>query len=121
MSKKIYNIDRSEGFKLILDNGGGFTLQLSEKPRWETLVWQHWYNADQLEQLRDDVYAWIDGSNPLEWDGNDIGENQENFIDPTYDDICNGGYVEVFSTDDLISANGWGEVDELLKLFDLEA
>lgn len=118
-TNKIYAINKLDGIKIILDNGGGITLQLSHKAGESEYEYQHFYEYDQAEQLRDDVYAWIDGENPLDWDGNQIVEH--GLLEPTYEQVRNGGYKEVYTVEELISANGSQNGDALLATFEIEA
>ena len=67
-------------YKIILDNGGGITLQLG-------LDYAHYYNdADQAAR---DLRAYIADGTTDGWDGHD---EDAATLDPTDEEIRNGGY-----------------------------
>ena len=103
--EKLSAINMLEGISIIFDNGGSTTLKLSREAGCQTIEWQHTYDTID-SQIVNDIIAWIDGENPLDWEGNEI-ENGE--LIPTYEDERNGGYRECFCIDDIIRAgNGFG-------------
>lgn len=65
--------------KIILDNGGGITLQMG--------VFAHYYqDADQAAQ---DIAAWLANPDTSDWEGH---EEDAAALEPTQDEIRNGGY-----------------------------
>ncbi len=87
---------RSE--QIIMDNGGGITLQL-QQGRYR---WQHTY-SDPVH-AGEDLVAWLAGSDLTQWDGNDLDDDDVCWLVPSQDDIRNGGYrvygaLELFSAD----------------------
>jgi len=65
--------------RLILDNGGGYTLQLPS--------YAHAYDDEQ--QVASDVAEWLTTGDSYWWDGS---ESEAMDLDPTDVEIRNGGY-----------------------------
>lgn len=65
--------------RVIFDNGGGITVQLGD--------WAHWYNDPK--QAAEDVSEYVKNPNTDDWDGH---EDDAAELDPSHDDIRNGGY-----------------------------
>ena len=94
--------------KIILDNGGGITLQLG------TNFAHHYDNAEQSVR---DYKEYIANGNTDGWEGNE----EEAFFDPEYEEIRNGGY-KVFDMEDIEKAvadedfeGGWHNIDKFIK------
>jgi hypothetical protein len=64
---------------IILDNGGGVTLQMGE--------FAHYY--DDMGVAANDIGVWMHEGNTDDWEGNDI---EAGTLEPTDDEIRNGGY-----------------------------
>ena len=92
------------------DNGGGITLQkLSGKK------YLHTYNDPA--QLAEDIVALMSGDNPAdEWDGNEIIEYEP--VDPTYDDVRNGGY-RVYTVASIIAIAKDADNEEYRDAYDM--
>lgn len=110
--------------EIIFDNGGGATLQDRDN------YYMHSY--DNMDQLAEDIICLRDGGKTIDWDGNEFDEYMEVqkqaaeecgddpdeiedddiFIDPSYDDIRNGGYV-VFDLDELLDYAQATDVDDI--------
>jgi len=106
--------------EIIFDNGGGATLQDRDNN------YMHYYQ--NMDQLANDVIDLKDGGTTLDWDGNEFEEylqiqkdNAEDpdeieeddiFIDPSYDDIRNGGY-RVFTIEDLLDYAKNIDIDDI--------
>lgn len=71
---------------IIMDNGGGCTLQCNG--------YQHYYN-DMAQAAHDALKAINDGTDG--WDGD---ESEDGMLEPTDEQRSNGGYV-VYTTSDL--------------------
>ena len=91
----------------IFDNGGGITLQLG--------TFAHtYYNAAQAAQ---DWKVFEAEGNTKGWDGH---ENEAAELEPTDDEIRNGGY-RVLSADDIASkiasedTTGWDNIDTFIS------
>lgn len=71
--------------RIILDNGGGITLQLG--------AWAHSYegsdNASIAKQAARDIREWLTSGTTRRWEGHDADALA---IEPTSDEIRNGGY-----------------------------
>jgi hypothetical protein len=86
--------------KVIFDNGGGITLQLGD--------WAHWYN--DADQAAEDYHNYITDGSTEGWDGH---EDDAAELDPTNDDIRNGGYRILYCPEDidlLDPDNSWGNI-----------
>ena len=84
--------------RVIFDNGGGITVQF--------YGWAHYY--DNEAQAAHDVVEWIKTHDTSDWDGH---EDDALSLEPTGDDIRNGGYRVVQIVDlpkALESLQGWG-------------
>lgn len=68
---------------IILDNGGGITLQVKQG----RYRYQHYY--DQPKQAARDLIMALAGSQVRDWDGN---EADQGWLEPSQDQISNGGY-----------------------------
>jgi hypothetical protein len=101
---------KNDGIKIILDNGGGITLQLSRFVGHSTYEFAHYY--DSARQAAQDIIWWANGSNPMDWLGN---EPEALELDPSSEQIRNGGYREAYTIDDLASLDGWGNAVDLLQ------
>lgn len=94
--------------RAIFDNGGGLTLQLGD--------WAHWY-SDNIDQAAEDYLAFVEECNTDGWDGH---EKSEAVLEPTSEQIANGGYrvyweeelEHLINDDDL---NSWGNVNDFCK------
>ena len=91
---------------VIFDNAGGITLQIGD--------WAHWYGGfdGYIEQAAEDYKAYLDDGNTDGWDGH---EDDAASLDPSYDDIRNGGDRGYFDADitDLIADDDldtWGNI-----------
>lgn len=91
--------------RIIFDNGGGITLQLTD--------YAHHYT--DVEQCADDLADWVKNEDTSEWDGNE----EEAVFEPTTDQISNGGYrvetVEDFMSLPLCEVRdmSWGNIRDL--------
>lgn len=87
---------------IICDNGGGITLQVGD--------YQHTY--DDAKHCANDIREILAGESTYDWDGNEA----EYWINPTAEQISNGGY-RVFDLDGIISVDpesiGWHNIREL--------
>jgi len=72
--------------RVIFDNGGGITLQLRG--------WAHWYQNEA--QAARDVAEWIKSHDTNGWEGHEPAALS---LEPTMDEIRNGGYRVVQITD----------------------
>lgn len=93
--------------RLIFDNGGGLTLQLGD--------WAHYYGGYDgcIEQAAEDIINYINNGNTDGWDGH---EEEAAELDPTYDEIRNGGYrvytiSEIIEKSKKIDGTGWYNID----------
>lgn len=92
--------------KVIFDNAGGITLQLGE--------WAHYYQDPK--QAARDYNDYLQDGNTDGWDGH---EDESLEIDPTYDQIRNGG-CRVYGADDISEAtegdehNSWGNINDFI-------
>lgn len=77
--------------RIIFDNGGGVTLQLGG--------WAHWYQ--DMAQAAQDLKTYETEGNTDGWDGH---EDEAAELDPTYDQIRNGGYRVYHSSADIKAA-----------------
>ena len=91
----------------IFDNGGGITLQLGE--------FAHHYS--DVRQAATDWLAYQSSKDTSDWDGHDALAAE---LDPTCDEIRNGGYV-ILDADDIArmiddsqDGNGWYNIDSFL-------
>lgn len=88
--------------QLIFDNGGGLTVQLPG--------YAHWYQNPA--QAAEDIDYYIQHGNTDGWDGHDEDAAE---LDPSYDQIRNGGY-RIYSIPDIldetesIDASSWGNI-----------
>jgi len=110
--------------EIIFDNGGGATLQDRDN--------RYIHNYQDMDQLAVDVIDLRDGGSTADWDGNeyddyvetqkqaaiDCGDDPDDlpddtgFIDPSYDDIRNGGY-RVYNLDELLSEANDADLDDV--------
>jgi hypothetical protein len=87
---------------VIFDNGGGVTLQLGS--------WAHWYNAAEMAQAARDLMVYEASGDTSDWEGH---EPEAAELDPTYDQIRNGGYRVYHTADDIKAAaqdTSWGNI-----------
>ena len=117
---KNWKLDTTDGWYIVLDNGGGLTLCVTNK-------YQH--NYDDASQLATDIISLeLNGLDSVsEWDGNqlclcnDADKNMQDgvcnacdgfdMLDPDYNQINNGGYHIIESIGNLLSTdddNIWG-------------
>lgn len=95
--------------KLIADNGGGITLQVTDG----NCLYQHTYdgNCDQLvEDLRDVTHF-------RGWEGNEITDDEntnDQWLRPTSDELRNGGY-RIIDLDNLDVNASWSNIAEFAK------
>lgn len=95
--------------RVIFDNGGGVTLQLKG--------WACYYqNAANAAR---DVAAWIEAHDTSDWEGH---ENEALAVDPTNEEIRNGGYrvVEIADLPGALTdptCEGWGNVEDFREAF----
>jgi hypothetical protein len=75
---------------IIFDNGGGITLQIISESGYR---YQHTYN--DADHAATDIKAATYGSSPSSWDGNEAEGDDANWIEPTNDQIRNGGYLAI--------------------------
>jgi hypothetical protein len=87
--------------QLILDNGGGVTLQLG--------MWSHHYQDES--QVITDLQEWFRTGSTDGWEGH---EDDALSLDPTDEEIRNGGY-RIFNLDDYDSIYG-GLAGDLIRL-----
>lgn len=90
---------------IICDNGGGFTVQLPE--------WAHYYegNSFHFTQAAEDIMAFFEHGNTHTWEGH---EEDAMDLNPTDEQIRNGGYLVFYGIDELLSAEScWGNVRDL--------
>lgn len=101
--------------KIILDNGGGVTLQMG--------TFAHYYE-DALDAAKD-LSDWIFDADTSSWEGH---EDEAMECEPTQDEIRNGGYRVIrldrdvdsaASLADEIRALGWGNAVEMADHLDL--
>lgn len=89
---------------VIFDNGGGATLQLGK--------FAHYYQ--DMSQSAEDVAVYLKDGNTDGWDGY---EEDAAELNPSYEDIRNGGY-RVYCLDDIIEESknddctGWGNIND---------
>jgi len=104
--------------RLILDNGGGYTLQLDD--------YAHGYV--DARQVAADIAAYLRTGNTSEWDGHDDDAMR---VDPTDNEIRNGGY-RVINIDretdtvtsiaaSLAAVNGWDNAEKLAEKLSKDA
>jgi hypothetical protein len=122
--------------EIIFDNGGGITIQNTDDP-----YYIHYY--DDATQAAQDIIDLNNGGDTAEWDGNEYedymstqrqaaeeyGDDPDDvpddaaLIDPSYDDIHNGGY-RVFTLGKIMDAVddpggddhiSWGNVLEVVQ------
>jgi hypothetical protein len=86
---------RGTDYTIILNNGGGITLQLGG--------WAHWY--PDARQAAADLRAYIADGDSSGWDGH---EEEAMDCHPTADEIRNGGYRVYHDIADMRAADGWG-------------
>ena len=96
-------LDEHLGYRIILDNGGGVTLQLAGE-------WAHYYQDPA--QAAVDLQAWIDTRDASDWEGH---EDEALDCEPTADQVCNGGYRVITDIFDLDPDHGWGNEIDLAK------
>ena len=108
MEKEIKKFFETETYQtVIFDNGGGITLQLGD--------WAHWYNDP--EQAAEDYKAFLEDGNTSDWEGH---EEDAAELDPSDDDIRNGGY-RVFNDADIAdminddNLDTWGNIMDFCK------
>jgi hypothetical protein len=82
----------------IFDNGGGITLQLG--------AFAHHYSDPELAAANWQDYA--NNPDPSDWEGH---EPEALEIDPTYDQISNGGY-RVFASEEIEAEVGKDQEDQ---------
>jgi len=106
--------------RLILDNGGGYTLQLDDHD------YAHAY--DDAQQIASDIAAYLRTGNANGWDGHDDDAMR---VDPTDAEIRNGGY-RVIAIDrvtdtvaslaaELTSIDGWDNAEKLAEKLSKDA
>jgi hypothetical protein len=102
--EEMKNLDLNKG-TIIFDNGGGITVQLPD--------FAHWYN-DPTQAARDIADYLSDGTTDG-WEGH---EDDAAELDPTDDQIRNGGY-RVYSIPDIVDlahdpgrGTSWGNIDD---------
>ncbi len=115
MEKKLAEIWKNRDGYIVLDNGGGLTLVIPT-------IYQHTY--DNATQCAQDLIAYLQEDTPtsetINWDGNELciccdadwagdecpecGGYRE--LDPSIEDINNGGYRVIRDADDL--RDPWG-------------
>ena len=89
--------------RLIFDNGGGLILQLPN--------FAHYY--DYMDQAAEDIANYIKDETTDGWEGH---EEEAAELDPTYDEIRNGGY-RVYTISEIIEeskkgdSTGWANID----------
>lgn len=99
--------------RIILDNGGGITLQFGE----------YAHNYDDPRHAAVDIREWLKTGDTSQWDGHDEDALQ---CAPTGEDIRNGGYrvIDIDRSADTPNnladeitqiANGWGNGKELAE------
>lgn len=103
--------DRIVEITIIADNGGGLTLQLIDD---SGAVYQHWYN-DPV-QCAQDIKSALEDDGFVGWEGNEAEDSDGNdqWLDPDYDDIRNGGY-RVLTLDDLDEDSSWYNIAQLSR------
>jgi hypothetical protein len=93
--------------RAIFDNGGGVTLQLGD--------WAHYYGDYDgcIEQAAEDYKTYVQDGNTDGWEGH---EDEAAELDPSYDEIRNGGY-KIMDADDIQTAindpdfeSGWANI-----------
>jgi hypothetical protein len=104
---------------VIFDNGGGITLQVVNVTGQD---YQHAYDTSQIEQCANDIHAALSGQNPsADWEGNDLDDDDINLLDPSEQQIENGGYrvVTVNCAEDLkcLADSGWDNAEQLAEFF----
>ena len=93
---------------VIFDNGGGVTLQLGD--------WAHYYQ--DMAQAATDLKAYKATGNTDGWDGH---EDESAELEPTYDQIRNGGYRVYHSIADIKAAaedTSWCNIRDFAKYLD---
>lgn len=97
--------------RAIFDNGGGLTLQLGD--------WAHYYGGYDgcIEQAAEDYKVYVETGNTDGWEGH---EDEAAELDPSYDEIRNGGY-KIMDADDIQQAiddpdfeSGWANIQEFI-------
>ena len=97
------NLQELKG-RLIFDNSGGVTLQLPN--------FAHYY--DYMDQAAEDIANYVKDETTDGWDGH---EEEAEELDPTYDEIRNGGY-RVYTISEIIEeckkedGTGWYNIDD---------
>ena len=93
-----------DNVRVIFDNGGGITLQLGE--------WACWYNVPK--DAARDYYQYLQDGNTDGWEGHD---EDSTALDPTIDEINNGGY-RIYNKEEISNevqnenSTGWDNIDE---------
>lgn len=97
---------------VIFDNGEGITLQLEN-------TWAHYYGGydGYVKHAAEDYKAYLDTGDTEGWEGH---EEDALELDPSYDDIRNGGYRIFTDTDiaDLLEQDeidNWGNVEDFCE------
>jgi hypothetical protein len=111
---------------VILDNGGGITLQVEDASG----TYQRHYD-EPAHAARDAIEA-FKGSNVTSWEGNELeaedhewpdGRIGDGWLEPSVDEVCNGGY-RVYSESspealrDALGSSLWGNGDEMAAALD---
>jgi hypothetical protein len=101
--------------RLLADNSGGITLQVTTD---KGERFQRSYD-DAVHAIRDAVAADAE-DDVTQWDGNDLQQGTQ-WLDPTEDDIRNGGY-RICYLEDLREADrdnydwgGWGNISDMIS------
>lgn len=88
-------MSKTNQITIICDNGGGTTLQVVSDSGYR---YQHTY--DDAAHIATDIKASLAGENPAGWDGNEAEGDDASWMEPTGDEIRNGGY-RVYDVDDI--------------------
>lgn len=119
VAKRKVNEDASDAQYacIIFDNGGGVTVQ-AKSIEGDQVKWQQYYEGSkaQVAQAANDSQGIEDGEDAGSWDGNDLERNEDGSIDqssaldPSSEEIRNGGYRVYNSIDEVMSEEDdpWG-------------
>ena len=94
-------------YTIIFDNGGGITLQIGD--------WAHWYQNPRY--AADDFRTYILTGNTDGWDGY---EKEAFDLDPSDDEIRNGGYRVYNDIGSLLADSeetSWGNIQEFAEAY----
>ena len=86
---------------IIADSGGGITLQVLGDVNYE-----HYFQS--AAGAAESVIDAINGDDATTWDGNDLDNSDEPPLDPSDEDIRNGGYRVLYDVSSIHEVIEWG-------------